>query len=1472
MRAFLASGREGDDFDPVAAAAAYGLAGDEARAIWQRVRREGRDDAVARRRFHEQARAAARPIAPPPVVGRRSLVEHEAAPRPSGRASLASAAPGRTRGAPEQANLASQAGRASRAGVAGGPTAIHRKAASGVVDAAAAERVAAARKDGAPLDAGLRARLEAALGADLGHVRVHTDAAADLAARALGARAFAIGDDLFFARGAYDPARPEGQRLIAHEVAHVVQARPADASRSEGLAISEPGDAHEQEADAFAERFAQASPAATLGRARASALEAIAGPGARRPIQARTAALVSRTPDDGAAPTGSKEAARPSVPPSAAPAPSAQRSPVPPTPAPPAAKPAPAPAPAAPAPRPAAPAPAPAPAARPAPAAVPVAAPSAPAASAGVTATGGFAAQIRAIAARQKQALTTKATTVKAELTTAIASEKAKVIVGFTQTLAKMQADRDHALADLTSHAETSRTQVRTAARDEHARLDRALARQQQAARTTGDTLATSALTQATQQGDRALQGSLQRAASARAVGEKWAGQFATLEGGEATAADVRTRAADLATRLIAGAGEARQTCLDHGTKFAADLRQDAADVAARMPEKLTDARGHIDKHQGEALQAIADGVQSARDGIAKSFGESRQQVLDKRAGATDVYDQLAQGTTQQLDEGVRQLTAKLDPIAEDIASHAAQAEAEGARYAVSDEVTATIRQRIAGVVNDALGKLTGASGQAEGALDTARAQGQQGAQQQTAGVLGQLDTAGAGMRTSLTGKVASTAGKLGEAATSAVTNLATITPAADTAMAKVVTQGQTRWSDQLTTNVTKLSGGVDDALAHQDSQVSKLDTDLGNQFGDAKAKQDKARSDQSWWSSAWDSFTSFMGDVFSFLGGLVVGFFEAAWELIKGLWDILHTLWGVLILIAIIIIVVLIVVFVGWEALIIAGVILGLCFAAYYIYLAVTTPGLSPYERGKLFGKALFNIALGVAGIEFEWGELLNVAKWVPEAVELVRALGSLGKAIELVRAVGGIGKAMELIRALGSVEKLLELAEAAGGIAKLVELIKAAGGAAKLLELAEAVGGLQKLIELAEAAGGLAKLIELADAAGGITKLLALAKDAGGMAQLLDLVKEAGGMAQLLELAQKAGGLSQLLALAKDAGGFSQLVALAKATGGLEALIALAQKAGGMAALAQIVKDVGGIEKLLAMIKEAGTFEDLLKLATELGGWPKLAKLAEKAGGIAALEALLNDAKIGRSVKLLEDLLDHPLITDAATLTRLLKHAKVASGTELLELLKQIDTVERLLKMLDLANVPSGTKLLEWLTKAGGKATAARLEDMLNLAAAKGGSVQRMCDVAAGSASEFQKMADWADILKLVTAKPAYAAPPQVAKYGFKGADTAHFLDHTWEFVDINARVNKSTTMWPRGTTPEKIAEELGQALDRINPAGTTPVKPVNGTPVSDGGVQVGARPAAGGGSEIGQFFPTAGDTIPARAMRAIKALIKP
>lgn len=58
---------------------------------------------------------------------------------------------------------------------------------------------------------------------DLGDVRIHTDARAAEAARAVQARAWTVGNHIAFDRGAYAPHTAAGQRLLAHELTHVVQ-------------------------------------------------------------------------------------------------------------------------------------------------------------------------------------------------------------------------------------------------------------------------------------------------------------------------------------------------------------------------------------------------------------------------------------------------------------------------------------------------------------------------------------------------------------------------------------------------------------------------------------------------------------------------------------------------------------------------------------------------------------------------------------------------------------------------------------------------------------------------------------------------------------------------------------------------------------------------------------------------------------------------------------------------------------------------------------------------------------------------------------------------------------------------------------------------------------------------------------------------------------------------------------------------
>lgn len=110
--------------------------------------------------------------------------------------------------------------------------------------------IAGRRGGGTPLDHGVASALSPAVGASLEGVRVHTDTGAAALARAVQARAFTVGNDIYFARGEYRPGTSDGNQLIAHEVAHTIQQRGAPASGP--LTVSQPGDALEREADAVA--------------------------------------------------------------------------------------------------------------------------------------------------------------------------------------------------------------------------------------------------------------------------------------------------------------------------------------------------------------------------------------------------------------------------------------------------------------------------------------------------------------------------------------------------------------------------------------------------------------------------------------------------------------------------------------------------------------------------------------------------------------------------------------------------------------------------------------------------------------------------------------------------------------------------------------------------------------------------------------------------------------------------------------------------------------------------------------------------------------------------------------------------------------------------------------------------------------------------------------------------------------------
>ena len=76
---------------------------------------------------------------------------------------------------------------------------------------------------GEPLEGATRDAMSTRFDTDFSNVRIHTDARAAQSAEAVGARAYTVGRDIVFGERQYDPAREDGSRLLAHELAHVKQ-------------------------------------------------------------------------------------------------------------------------------------------------------------------------------------------------------------------------------------------------------------------------------------------------------------------------------------------------------------------------------------------------------------------------------------------------------------------------------------------------------------------------------------------------------------------------------------------------------------------------------------------------------------------------------------------------------------------------------------------------------------------------------------------------------------------------------------------------------------------------------------------------------------------------------------------------------------------------------------------------------------------------------------------------------------------------------------------------------------------------------------------------------------------------------------------------------------------------------------------------------------------------------------------------
>jgi hypothetical protein len=374
----------------------------------------------------------------------------------------------------------------------------------------------------------------------------------------------------------------------------------------------------------------------------------------------------------------------------------------------------------------------------------------------------------------------------------------------------------------------------------------------------------------------------------------------------------------------------------------------------------------------------------------------------------------------------------------------------------------------------------------------------------------------------------------------------------------------------------------------------------------------DRAReiADESWLSRA-----------AHFLAGVFVGFLLELWDFVKVLALI------VLVVLAIVLVIALIILAIGGIAalleaiaavaaflaaaaavikvillvLAVIGIVVLVALAAWRIYQAWTRDDLSDYERGKLVGRAAFDIlSILIPGRVLKY---LGEAKWLTTLVEslggqtrflmlLIWARGDVVAVRAIVAEIRSIEEIMIIVRRTASITEFIELKALIGDTPRLIRLLRAAPSVAELKAIVALVGSDSALLdELLSAGAGWSEIAAL---------VRAVAAAGGDAAMLRIIVTRAGSVAEatrLLGIVTGSGGNAPMLVR------LLQGTASPAELGGL--LTRLRNDAPLLDQLITATDDIPQLRRMLTALGDDGV--KLRNMLTAAGGKPSAAMLAE-------------------------------------------------------------------------------------------------------------------------------------------------------------------------------------------------------------------------------------------------------------------------
>ena len=91
---------------------------------------------------------------------------------------------------------------------------------------AISNQINASKGNGSGMDSNTQSFMQSRFGADFSEIKIHTGGESIQMNRDLNAKAFTVGNDIYFNEGQYNPVSAEGKHLLAHELTHTVQQNP----------------------------------------------------------------------------------------------------------------------------------------------------------------------------------------------------------------------------------------------------------------------------------------------------------------------------------------------------------------------------------------------------------------------------------------------------------------------------------------------------------------------------------------------------------------------------------------------------------------------------------------------------------------------------------------------------------------------------------------------------------------------------------------------------------------------------------------------------------------------------------------------------------------------------------------------------------------------------------------------------------------------------------------------------------------------------------------------------------------------------------------------------------------------------------------------------------------------------------------------------------------------------------------------